>query len=192
MELEGRVKSIMKSYEAQKPSSQVSRIASACKLYNGPHETHNCMELPKRAYNEFTSSHVGRGPRNIDEAYEAWKDKPNFKGYQTRSVSFNDSSPLKWSEHFPSQSTPRQSYEDALRKFILSQELQLSTLETKFRQQQADMNNKICNLLTTIREHAVSKSIQAEEVKSATIMNQPTSPVKIKTLVNTLNICHQR
>ena len=42
------------------------------------------------------------------------------------------------------------------------------------------MNNKICNLLTAIKEHAVNKPIQAEEVKSVTVMNQPTSPVKIK------------
>jgi hypothetical protein len=148
------------------------------------------MELPKHAFKEFTSSHAdktkdrelatNRGPRNFAEAYDAWKDKPNFRGYQTRSVSFDDSPPLEWSEHFPPQNTPKQSYEDALRKFILSQELQLSALETLFRQQQADMNDKICNLLTAIKEHAVSKSIQAEEVKSVTIMNQPTSPMKIK------------
>ena len=180
MELEGRVKSLMKSYEAQKPSRQVSRIASTCKLCNGPHETHNCMELLKRAYNEFTSSHVSQGPRTSGEAYEAWKDKPNFIGYQTRSVSFNDSSPLTWSEHFPSQGIPRQSFEDALKKFILSQELQLSTLEAKFRQQQANMNNKICNLLTAIKEHVVNKPIHVDEVKSVTVMSPPTSPVKIK------------
>jgi hypothetical protein len=42
------------------------------------------------------------------------------------------------------------------------------------------MNNKISNLLTAIKEHIVSKLIQAEEVKSVTIMNQPTSPAKIK------------
>ena len=42
------------------------------------------------------------------------------------------------------------------------------------------MNNKICNLLIAIKEHAASKSTQAEEVKSVTIINQPTSPVKIK------------
>jgi hypothetical protein len=180
MELEGRVKFLMKSYEAPKPLSQVNKIASSCKFCNGPHETHNCMELPKRAYNEFTSSHVGRGPQDFDKAYEAWRDKPNFRGYQTRSVSFNDSSPLEWSEHSPSQSAPKQGYEDALRKFILSQELQLSTLETKFKQQQADINNKICNLLNVVKEHAVKKTNQAEEVKSVTITHQPISPVKIK------------
>ena len=123
---------------------------------------------------------MGQGPRTSDEAYEAWKDKPNFRGYQTRSVSFNDSSPLTWSEHFPSQGIPRQSCEDALKKFILSQELQLSTLEAKFRQQQADMNNKICNLLTAIIEHVVNKPIHVDEVKSVTVMSPPTSPVKIK------------
>jgi hypothetical protein len=180
MELEGRVKSLMKSYEAQKPSSQVSRIASTCKLCNGPHETHNCMELPKRAYNEFTSSHVGQGPRTSAEAYEAWKDKPDFRGYQTRSVSFNDSSPLTWSEHFPSQGIPRQSCEDTLKKFILSQELQVATLEAKFKQQQADVNNKICNLLTAIKEHVENKPIHVDEVKYATVMSPPASPVKIK------------
>jgi hypothetical protein len=180
MELEGRVKSLMKSYEAPKSLSQVSRITSTCKVCSGPHETHNCMELPKRAFNEFTSSHVGQGPRTSGEAYEAWKDKPNFKGYQTRSVSFNDSSPLTWSEHFPSQSIPRQSCEDALKKFILSQELQLSTLEAKFRQQQADVNNKICNLLTAIKEHVVNEPIHVDEVKSVTVISPPTSTVKIK------------
>lgn len=138
------------------------------------------MELPKRAYNEFTSSHVGRGPQDFDKAYEAWMDKPNFRGYQTQSISFNDSSPLEWSEHFPSQSTPKQGYEDALRKFILSQELQLSTLETKFKQQQADINDKICNLLNAVKEHAVKKPNQAEEVKSVTFTYQPISLVKIK------------
>jgi hypothetical protein len=189
MELEDQVKCLMKSYEAPKPLSQVNKITSSCRLCNGPHETHNCMELPKHAFKKFTLSRVDKkdrefatkqGPRNFNEAYNAWKDKPNFKGYQTRSVSFNDSPPLEWSEHFPSQNTPRQSYEDALRKFILSQELQLSTLETVFRQQQADMNDKICNLLTAIKKHVVSKPIQAKEVKSVTAMNQPTSPVKIK------------
>jgi hypothetical protein len=42
------------------------------------------------------------------------------------------------------------------------------------------MNNKVSNLLNAIKEHTASKSTQAEEVKSITIMNQPTSPMKIK------------
>ena len=190
MEHEDQVKFLMKSYEAPKPSSQVIKITFSCRLCNGPHETHNCMELPKHAFREFTSSRADTaedrglatnwGPQNFGVAYDAWKDKPNFIGYQTRSVSYDDSPPLAWSEHFPPQSTPKQSYEDALRKFILSQELQLSTLETQFRQQQVDMNNKVSNLLTAIKEHATSKSTQAEEVKSIIILNQPTSPVKIK------------
>jgi hypothetical protein len=101
MELEDQVKFLMKSYEAPKPSSQMNKITSSCKFCSGPHETHNCMELPKRAFKEFASSRAdktedrwpttNRGPRNFGEAYEAWKDKPNFRGYQTLSVSFNDS-----------------------------------------------------------------------------------------------------
>jgi hypothetical protein len=190
MELEDQVKFLMKSYEAPKPSSQVNKITSSCKFCSGPHETHNCMELPKRAFKEFASSRAdkmedrwpttNRGPRNFGEAYEAWKDKPNFRGYQTQSVSLNDSSPLAWFEHYPPQNTPKQSYEEALRKFFLSQELQLSTLETRFRQQQADMNNKVSNMLNAINERNASKSTQAEEVKSVTIINHPTSHVKIK------------
>jgi hypothetical protein len=42
------------------------------------------------------------------------------------------------------------------------------------------MNNKICNLLTAIKEHAVNKPIHVDEIKSITIMSPPTSPVKIK------------
>jgi hypothetical protein len=120
MELEDQVKFLMKSYEAPKPSSQVNKITSSCKLCNGPHETHYCMELPKRYFKEFTSSRAdkaddrgpatNRSPRNFGEAYDAWKDKPNFRGYQTRSVSFNDFPPLSWSEHYPPQNTPEQSY----------------------------------------------------------------------------------
>jgi hypothetical protein len=55
-----------------------------------------------------------------------------------------------------------------------------STLEAKLRQQQADVNNKICNLLTAIKEHVVNKPIHVDEVKSITVMSPPTSPVKIK------------
>ena len=131
MELEDQVKFLMKSYEAPKPSSQVNRVTSTCKVCNGPHETHNCLELPKHAYNHFTSSTVGQRPRNSGKDHESWDSKPNFRKYETRSVSLNDSPPLKWSEHFPSQGTPKQSCEDALRKFILSQELHILRLKPR-------------------------------------------------------------
>jgi hypothetical protein len=90
MELEDQVKFLMKSDEIPKPSSQVNKITSSCKLCNGPDETHNCMELPKRAFKEFIYSRANkagdRGPatnrssQNFGEAYDAWKDKPNFIG----------------------------------------------------------------------------------------------------------------
>jgi hypothetical protein len=42
------------------------------------------------------------------------------------------------------------------------------------------VNNKICNLLTAIKEHINNKPIPVNEVKSATVMSPPASPVKIK------------
>ena len=42
------------------------------------------------------------------------------------------------------------------------------------------MNKKVGNLLNAINERIASKSAQAEEVKSVTIINQPTSHVKLK------------
>jgi hypothetical protein len=42
------------------------------------------------------------------------------------------------------------------------------------------VNNKICNLLTAIKEHVVNKPFHVDEVKSVTVSSPPTSLVKIK------------
>ena len=187
--IKDQVKFLMKSYDAPKPSSLLNKITPPCKLCKGPHETYNCMELPKQAFKEFMSSQVNKtGDKrtitnyeleNSGDRYEAWKDKPNFSWNQTRSVSFNDSPPLIWSAQYPHQDTPKQQNQaESLQKFILSLETQLSQLENEFRQQQIDTNNKIDNLLKAIEGRIAERS--SHEAKSVAAIHQTPLPVKIK------------
>ena len=100
-------------------------------------------------------------------------------------MSFDDSPPLTWSKHYPPQNTPKQlNHEEALQKFILSQETQISQLENQFRQQQVEMNNKVNNLMRVISDHIAGRSTckvaKTEEIKSVTVTHPTASPVKIK------------
>jgi hypothetical protein len=76
MELEDQVKFLMKSYGAPKPSSQVNKITSSCKLCSGPHDTRDCVELPGTAFEDYASSRT-------DEVVDKWytfKPEPNPYG----------------------------------------------------------------------------------------------------------------
>ncbi|PWA98919.1 hypothetical protein CTI12_AA007040 [Artemisia annua] len=94
MELKDQVKFLMKSYEAPKPSSQVNKITSSCEYCSGPHDTHNCMELPEQAFADYASSRT-------DGAGDKWytfKPEPNPYG---------DSYNLSWRNHPNLSSCPQ-------------------------------------------------------------------------------------
>ena len=76
MELEDQVKFLMKSYEAPKPSSQVKKITSSCELCSGPHDTRDCMELPKQAFVDYASSRTDRA----GDKWYTFKPEPNPYG----------------------------------------------------------------------------------------------------------------
>ncbi|GKC04278.1 hypothetical protein Tco_0995888, partial [Tanacetum coccineum] len=46
----------MEAHIAPKPSVQVNKIPSSCKICDGPHDTQYCMENPKKAFVAYASS----------------------------------------------------------------------------------------------------------------------------------------
>ncbi|GJR27395.1 hypothetical protein Tco_1103627 [Tanacetum coccineum] len=88
IELENQVQRFMEAHLAPNPPVQVNKIASSFKICSGPNDTQYCMENREQAFVDYASSRdkkVGRepfttnqGPRNFNEASNAWKDKPNF------------------------------------------------------------------------------------------------------------------
>ncbi|GKA93945.1 hypothetical protein Tco_0815931 [Tanacetum coccineum] len=55
IELENQVQCLMEAHLAPKPSVQVNKVASSCKICGGPHDTQICMENPKQAFVDYTS-----------------------------------------------------------------------------------------------------------------------------------------
>ncbi|GJW93317.1 hypothetical protein Tco_0172989 [Tanacetum coccineum] len=94
IELESQVKHLMEAHLAPKSSIQVNKIAFSCEICSGPHDTQYCMEHPEQAFFDYASSRsnkvggkqftTNQGPRNFNEATNAWKDKPNFNWARTQ------------------------------------------------------------------------------------------------------------
>ncbi|GJW76980.1 hypothetical protein Tco_0138662 [Tanacetum coccineum] len=78
----------MEAHLAPKQHVQVNKISSSCEICSGPHDTQYCMENPEQAFVDYASSRtdkvggkqftMNQGPRNFNEAANAWKEKPNF------------------------------------------------------------------------------------------------------------------
>ncbi|GJX94170.1 hypothetical protein Tco_0348756 [Tanacetum coccineum] len=58
IELKNQVQCLMEAHFASKPSVQVNKIASSCKICSGPHDTQYCMENPEQAFVDYASSHT--------------------------------------------------------------------------------------------------------------------------------------
>ncbi|GKB96591.1 MAK10-like protein, partial [Tanacetum coccineum] len=56
IELKNQVQCLMKAYLSLTHPTQVNRITTACEICSGPHDTQYCMEDPKQAFVEYTSS----------------------------------------------------------------------------------------------------------------------------------------
>ncbi|GJT30143.1 hypothetical protein Tco_0910418 [Tanacetum coccineum] len=56
IELENQVQRLMEAHLAPNPPVQVNKIASSCKICNGPHDTQYCMENLEQAFFEYASS----------------------------------------------------------------------------------------------------------------------------------------
>ncbi|GJT71772.1 hypothetical protein Tco_1031058 [Tanacetum coccineum] len=93
-----------------------------------------------------TDQSVG-GPRNFNEATNAWKDKPNFNW--ARAQTFTSPQTGSLSTYFSSYQTK---LEKALSDFDSRQERRLSSLGTQLEQQQDDMISKINNLWKAVFE----------------------------------------
>ncbi|GKD49285.1 hypothetical protein Tco_1278261 [Tanacetum coccineum] len=84
IELENQVQRLMEAHLALNPQVQVNKITSSCEICSGPHDTQCCMENPEQAFVDYASSHcnevggkpftTNQGPRNFNEATNAWKD----------------------------------------------------------------------------------------------------------------------
>ncbi|GJX65390.1 hypothetical protein Tco_0299733 [Tanacetum coccineum] len=88
IELKNQVQRLMEAYLAPEQLVQVNKISSSCEICSGPHDTQYYMENPEQAFVKYASSRndevggkqftTNLGPRNLDEATNDWKDKPNF------------------------------------------------------------------------------------------------------------------
>ncbi|GJW69106.1 MAK10-like protein [Tanacetum coccineum] len=55
IDLENQVQRFMESHLAPKPSVQVNKITSSCKICGGPHDTQYCMENHEQAFVDYAS-----------------------------------------------------------------------------------------------------------------------------------------
>ncbi|GJW01116.1 reverse transcriptase domain-containing protein [Tanacetum coccineum] len=88
IELETQVQRLMEAYLASTQPTQVNKIVTPCEVCSGPHDTYDFMEVPEQTYVDYASSRTNgkggkrltpnQGPRNFNEATNAWKDKPSF------------------------------------------------------------------------------------------------------------------
>jgi hypothetical protein len=176
MELEDQVKFLMKSYEAPKPSSQVNKITSSCELCSGPHDTRDCVELPGIAFADYVSSRIDEAgdkwytfkpePNPYGDLYNpSWKNHPNLRWKQNQNNSSNP--PNHYQPNGPPSNrtfnnNPSNNYgstrnlEGLMSKFMASQEARIVKFETEFNQQQAEMTNKIDNLLKALNNQALT------------------------------------
>ncbi|GKE38017.1 hypothetical protein Tco_1461422 [Tanacetum coccineum] len=60
IELENQVQRLMEAHLALMQPTQVNKITSSCKIYNGPHDTQYCMENPKQAFVDYASLRTDR------------------------------------------------------------------------------------------------------------------------------------
>ncbi|GKE67136.1 hypothetical protein Tco_1521297, partial [Tanacetum coccineum] len=142
IELENQVQRLMEAHLAPNQPIQVNKITSSCEICSGPHETQCCMENLEQAFVDYASSRsneVGgkafannQGPRNFNEATNAWKDNPNFNWARTQTFA----SPQKGSFSTYSSNTPyepsnyRTNLKRVLNDFDSHQEKRLSSLGT--------------------------------------------------------------
>ncbi|GKC88750.1 MAK10-like protein [Tanacetum coccineum] len=142
---------LMEAHLALTQPTQVNKVTTPCEVCSGPHDTQYCMEDPKQAFVEYTSSRtdevggkkftLNQGPRNFNDATNAWKEKPNLKWARTQI--FTSPQNRSFSVH---SSNYQLKLEKAFFDFDSHQEKRLSYLRTQLEQQQDDMIGKI-NLL---------------------------------------------
>ncbi|GJX31062.1 hypothetical protein Tco_0240917, partial [Tanacetum coccineum] len=98
IELENQVQHLMEAHLAPNPPVQVNKIASSCEICSGPHDTQYCMENPDQAFVDYASSRnnkvggklftTNQGPRNFNEATNAWKGEQNRNSTSPKRVYF--------------------------------------------------------------------------------------------------------
>ncbi|GJZ13885.1 hypothetical protein Tco_0549115 [Tanacetum coccineum] len=157
IELENQVQCLMEAHLAPKQHVQVNKISSSCEICSGPHDTQYCIENPKQAFVNHASSRndkvggkqftMNQGPRNFNEAANAWKEKSKFNW--ARIQTFRSPQNGSFSTY---SSSYQMKLEKALSDFNSRQERRLPSLETQLRQQQDDMINKINTLWRAISE----------------------------------------
>nr|GEW08266.1 MAK10-like protein [Tanacetum cinerariifolium] len=58
IELKNQFQRLMEAHLALKQHIQVNKITSSCEICNGPHDTQNCMENPKKAFVNYASLRI--------------------------------------------------------------------------------------------------------------------------------------
>ncbi|GJU79121.1 hypothetical protein Tco_1276191 [Tanacetum coccineum] len=94
IELENQVQCLMEAHLAPKQHVQVNEISFSCEICSGPYDAQHCLENPEQAFVNYASSRsdevggkqftMNQGPRNFNEATNAWNDKLNFNWAQAQ------------------------------------------------------------------------------------------------------------
>ncbi|GJU48292.1 hypothetical protein Tco_1217847 [Tanacetum coccineum] len=119
IELENQVQRLTEAHLAPKSSVQVNKIASSCEICSGLHDTQYYMENLEQAFFDYASSRTDKvggkqfttnqGPRNLNEANNASKDKPDFNWARTQTFT---------SPHNGSFSTYSSSYQTRVERVL--------------------------------------------------------------------------
>ncbi|GKE44057.1 hypothetical protein Tco_1471341 [Tanacetum coccineum] len=154
----------MEAYLAPIQPTQVNKVTTSCEIRSGPHDTRYYMEDHEQAFVKYASSRIdevggkrftpNQGPRNLNDAANTWKDKPNFNWGQTQTFTSPQNGSI--STHSSSYQMKRGK---ALLDFDSHQERRLSHLRTQLGQQHDDMIGKINLLWKTISENLDDVSI---------------------------------
>ncbi|GJZ47498.1 hypothetical protein Tco_0601330 [Tanacetum coccineum] len=91
IEFENQVQCLMEAHLAPKSSVQVNKIASSCKIYSSPHDTQYCIEIPKIAFVDYTSSH--HLERSFQASFEDLKPREQDTRRTSRNTTRNDPFP---------------------------------------------------------------------------------------------------
>ncbi|GJV15325.1 hypothetical protein Tco_1360648 [Tanacetum coccineum] len=178
IKLENQVQRFMEAYLALTQPTQVNRITTSCEICSGPHNTQYCMENPKQAFFEYTSSRTDEAggkwytfkpeQNNLGDTYNpSWKSHINLRWRQPQNSQNNFSNPPNRFQsngsipncsfnNNPRSFNSQSNIKGLVSSFMASQDARLSKFEADFKQQQSKITNKIDTVLKAITDQIPS------------------------------------
>ncbi|GJW70898.1 hypothetical protein Tco_0127815, partial [Tanacetum coccineum] len=194
IEFENQVQRLMEAHLAPTQPTQVNKITTPCEIYNGPHDTQCCMEIPEQAFVEYASSCTDEAggkwytfkpeQNNLGDTYNpSWRSHPNLRWRQPQNSQNNLSNPPNQFQpngsiqNHPFNNRPQNfnnqsNIEGLVSEFMTSQDARLSKFKADFKQQQSEMTNKIDTVLKAITDR-IAGTLPSDTVKNLKLSTSP-------------------